>query len=169
MLQVLDLRGIADLDGRLPRPRLDDDEPVAAVRAILDDVRTRGDDAVRDLTERFDGARVDDPLVPADAVRAALDELTRRDPQLVDALRAAADAIRAFHETQLVDRHTHEHNGVVVESWRAPLRRAGCYVPGGRAAYPSTVLMTAVPAKVAGVAEVALCVPPGPDGAVPPV
>lgn len=169
MLQWLDLRGVDDIEGRLPRPRLDGDEPVAAVRAILDGVRERGDAAVREYTEQFDGVRIDDARVPSAAVEAALRSLEETAPPLVDALRAAADGIRAFHETQLAARHTHEHNGVVVESWRQPVARAGCYVPGGRAAYPSTVLMTAVPARVAGVDEVVLCVPPGPNGAVPAV
>src|SRR5262245_7326030 len=167
MLQLLDLRGVDDLDERLPRPRLDGDEPVAAVRAIIDGVRARGDDAVREYTEQFDGVRLEDARVPRGELDAALAALTADHPDLVDALRAAADAIRSFHETQLVARHTHEHNGIVVESWRQPVARAGCYVPGGRAVYPSTVLMTAVPARVAGVAEVVLCVPPGPDGRVP--
>jgi histidinol dehydrogenase len=169
MLQLLDLRGVDDVDERLPRPRLDGDEPVAAVRAIIEGVRERGDAALRDYTEQFDGVRLDDPRVPSSALAEALAGLTADDPTLVDALRAAAEAIRSFHETQLVSRHVHEHNGVVIESWRQPVTRAGCYVPGGRAVYPSTVLMTAVPARVAGVSEVVLCVPPGPDGQVPAV
>jgi histidinol dehydrogenase len=169
VLQRLDLRGVTDLDGRLPRPRLDADEPVAAVRAILDDVRQRGDAAVRACTERFDGARIDDLRVPTAAIDAALEAERAERPDVVQALEAATEAIRRFHESQLVPPHTHEHNGVVVRAWRQPVRRAGCYVPGGRAAYPSTVLMTAVPARVAGVPEVVLCVPPGPDGAVAPV
>jgi histidinol dehydrogenase len=169
MLQVLDLRGASDLDGRLPRPRLDEDEPVAVVRGVIAAVRERGDGALRELTERFDGVRVEDPRVPAQEVRDALAQLRLDQPQLVDALEAAAESIRAFHQTQLVPPHRHEHNGIVIESWRQPMARAGCYVPGGRAVYPSTVLMTAVPARVAGVREVVLCVPPGPDGRVPTV
>jgi histidinol dehydrogenase len=166
MLQLLDLRGVADLDGRLPRPRLDGDEPVAAVRAIIEDVRTRGDAAVRELTARFDGADLADPSVGPEARAHALEAVGAQDPALVDALQAAADGIRSFHESQLVPPARHVHNGVVIDSWRQAVRRAGVYVPGGRAVYPSTVLMTAVPARVAGVAEVVLCVPPGPDGVV---
>lgn len=169
MLQRLDLRGVTDLDGQLPRPQLDADEPVAAVRAILDDVRRRGDAALRDLTERFDGVRLDDLRVPRSALDEALRTLRGSQPEVVEALSRAAEAIRSFHESQLVGPHLHEHNGVVIRAWRQPVRRAGLYVPGGRAAYPSTVLMTAVPARVAGVPEVVLCVPPGPDGQVAPV
>jgi histidinol dehydrogenase len=169
VLRRLDLRGVTDLDGRLPRPQLDADEPVAVVRTILDDVRDRGDAALRELTERFDGARLIDLRVPPAAITAALDTLRASSPEVVAALEAAAEAIRTFHESQLVAPHTHTHNGIEIRAWRQPVRRAGLYVPGGRAAYPSTVLMTAVPARVAGVPEVVLCVPPGPDGAVAPV
>lgn len=83
------------------------------------------------------------------------------------ALEAAHDAVEAFHAAQLVTPHRHERNGVVVDGRRQPVDRAGIYVPGGRAVYPSTVLMTAGPARVAGVPEIILCVPPGPDGTVP--
>ena len=82
---------------------------------------------------------------------------------------AAAASIRAFQEAERSSDVRHERDGIVTRTLRLPVDRAGCYVPGGRAVYPSTVLMTVVPAKVAGVAHVAVCVPPGPDGAVPDV
>jgi histidinol dehydrogenase len=159
----LDLRGVDDLDGALPRPQLDADEPVAAVREILADVRARGDAAVREYTARFDGVDRRDLAVSSDEIAGAVG---RVDAEVLAALRAAADDIRAFHESQLVAPHRYEREGVVIEGRRQPVDRAGVYVPGGRAAYPSTVLMTAVPARVAGVGEVVLCVPPGPDGRV---
>lgn len=157
MLNRLDLRGVADLAAVLPRPQTGGDEPVAAVRAIIDDVRVRGDDALRDLTERFDGVRLGDlrvPQVELDAARAAVPAAVR------DALELAAGRIGAFHAGQRRPVHLHEADGVTVRSRTVPVDRAGLYVPGGRAAYPSTVLMTAVPARVAGVGELALCVPP---------
>lgn len=166
MLNRLDLRGLADLAGHLPRPQLDAAEPVAAVRAILDEVRTGGDAAVRAATLRFDGVDVAETRVPQADLDAAL---AATSPDLVDALTGARDAIRSYHESQLVAPHRHEHNGVLIDAYRQPVDRAGVYVPGGRAAYPSTVLMTAVPARVAGVREVVLCVPPGPDGKVAPI
>jgi histidinol dehydrogenase len=169
MLQRLDLRGRTDLAGLLPRPELDSHEPVAAVRTIIDDVRVRGDAALADYTERFDGVVPDHLAVPPEELARALDVLGAEAPEVVEALRAAAGAITAFHETQLVAPHTHERDGVIIESWRQPVGRAGCYVPGGRAAYPSTVLMCALPARVAGVDRVVLCVPPGPDGRIAPV
>lgn len=157
MLNRLDLRGVADIAAVLPRPQTGGDEPVAAVRAIIDDVRARGDDALLDLTERFDGVRLDRLRVPSDeldAARAAIPAEVR------DALELAAGRIAAFHAGQRRAVQVHEGDGVTVRSRAVPVDRAGLYVPGGRAAYPSTVLMTAVPARVAGVGELVLCVPP---------
>ncbi len=162
MLSRLDLRGVRSLEGRVPRPELAE-EPVEAVRAILDDVRRRGDAAVRECTQRFDGVRVDVLAVDATVIQDALEQI---DPEQRAALEAAADSVRSFHETQLIAPQRRVDEGVTVEVRRQPVDRAGLYAPGGRAAYPSTVLMTAIPARVAGVAEVALCIPPGPDGSV---
>lgn len=157
VLNRLDLRGATDLRARLPRPDAGRDEPVAAVREILDDVRARGDVAVRELTARFDGVELAELRVPPEALADAVDQAP---PELIDALRAAHDGIEAFHRTQRREPHTYERDGIAVASRAVPVDRAGLYVPGGRAAYPSTVLMTAVPARVAGVPEIALCVPP---------
>jgi histidinol dehydrogenase len=165
VLNRLDLRGAGnDLRGKLPRPAQATEGPVAAVKEILADVRERGDEAVRDFTERFDGVRPAALRVPPEAIASALADL---DPELRSALEAAADGIRDFHEQQLVGDHTYERDGIVVEGRKVPVDRAGCYVPGGRAVYPSTVLMTAIPAKVAGVGQVVLCVPPDGTGSVP--
>jgi histidinol dehydrogenase len=164
VLRRLDLRGAGlDLRDRLPRPTQAADGPLAAVQEILADVRARGDEAVRDLTERFDGVRLDDLRVPPAELAAALERIPA---ELRQALEIAAANIRAYHETQVVPEVAHERDGIVVRDLRRPVDRAGLYVPGGRATYPSTVLMTAVPARVAGVPELALCVPPGKDGRV---
>ena len=166
MLTRLDLRGRtgADLTAGLPRPDAGGDGPLEAVREILAEVRKRGDAAVREYTERFDRVAIDDLRVGADELAAALAALP---PDLRTALEAARESIEVHHRSQLRPESSHEHNGVVIRELFRPVDRAGCYVPGGRALYPSTVLMTAVPARVAGVPEVALCVPPGPDGRVP--
>ncbi len=160
MLNRLDLRGVADVADRLPRPGGAGAEPVAAVRAILDDVRARGDEAVREYTERFDGATLVELRVAPSELDAALAAVP---DELRDALTVARDAIRDFHEAQLVADHTYRRDGIEVRGRRVPVDRAGLYVPGGRGAYPSSVLMTAVPARVAGVAELVLCVPPDRD------
>jgi histidinol dehydrogenase len=166
MLQRLDLRGVrGDLAGVLPRPQVAGDEPVAAVRAILDEVRAGGDAAVRDCTERFDGVRLDDLRVPAADLDAALAAVPA---PLRAALEAARDRIAAYHRATVPPEVVHHDGGIRVRELRRPVDRAGLYVPGGRASYPSTVLMTAVPARVAGVRELALCVPPDSEGRVPP-
>lgn len=157
MLNRLDLRGVADLRGALPRPAQLEQQPLHAVRAILDDVRARGDDAVREYTKRFDGVALGELRVPASELERALETIPDR---VRDALAAAHDAIWDFHRAQLHPGSTYERDGMVVQERVVPVDRAGLYVPGGRGAYPSTVLMTAVPARVAGVPEVVLCVPP---------
>ncbi|HWG73600.1 MAG TPA: histidinol dehydrogenase [Acidimicrobiales bacterium] len=162
LLTRLDLRGTTgDLAALLPAPGPAPDGPVDAVRAILAQVRAGGDGALRELTEQFDGIALGDVAVPASDIRAALDSIPAA---LRTAYEAAADAIGSYHRTQLHADATHTHAGVVVRDRRQPVDRAGCYVPGGLAPLASTVLMTAIPARVAGVAEVVLCSPPGPGG-----
>ena len=142
-------------------------EPDTDVSAILDDVRQRGDAALRELTARFDGPDLADPWVSADACRAASVE-----PALEAALTDAANAIRRFHAEQrnalFAERRVRTRPGVT--AWRRwqPIERAGGYVPGGRAAYASSVLMLAIPARLAGVDELVIATPPGRDGSISP-
>ena len=161
MLQRLDLRGRvddnADLRTILPRPEAAKEPPVAAVQAILADVRARGDAAVKEATAKFDKVELDDLRVPAADLDAALASIS---PLLREALEAARGNILAFHRDSVHEDGAYEKDGIVVRELRRPVDRAGLYVPGGRAEYPSTVLMTAIPARVAGVPEVVLCVPP---------
>ena len=163
MLSRVDLRGVADIAGRLPRPEPVSEGSVAAVREIIDVVRVEGDVALARYTKQFDGAVPSSWRVPPSEVAAARE---RVDPSLRAALEAAADSIAEFHQGQVAKEQTHNRQGITIRSWEQPVGRAGCYVPGGRAAYPSTVLMTALPAGAAGVDQVVLCVPPGPDGRV---
>ena len=163
VLELLDLRGFTgDLHRALPAPE-DPAGALEAVRAIVAAVRTGGDATLRELTARFDGVTVDDLRVPADALTAALGHVP---PDVRAALEHAERAIRGYHEAQQAAPVERDRDGVQTRELVVPVARAGCYVPGGRAAYPSTVLMTAVPARVAGVPEVVLCVPPGPDGEI---
>jgi histidinol dehydrogenase len=166
MLSRLDLRGF---DGDLRDALSRDDagasaDALASVRETIADVRERGDAALRDLTERFDGCRVDELLVPPDELRAALDGVP---PSLRTALEYAHGEIVAYHEAQRGPAVDLERDGVRLRELVVPVDRAGCYVPGGRATYPSSVLMTVTPARIAGVGAVALCTPPGPDGRIP--
>ena len=141
-----------------------DEGPVAEVRAIVDDVRTRGDAALREYTARFDRVELNEIRVPASEIGSARGRL---DPTLLAALTQAAEAIELFHRHRPGSPGRFERDGISVDLLELPVARAGIYVPGGLASYPSTVLMTAIPARVAGVEGIALCVPPAPDGAIP--
>ena len=164
MLRRLDLRGpLQDVRSVLPRPVAAGEGPLEEVRAIVADVRERGDVALRDMTARFDGVELEAIRVDSTEVAAAPD---RVQPEVLAALEVAAKAVRRHHVDQVRPEHRSEEDGLVIRSLFRPVERVGCYVPGGRAAYPSTVLMTAVPAQVAGVDEVVLCVPPGADGKI---
>jgi histidinol dehydrogenase len=170
VLRRLDLRGTDTADARalrrrLPRPEAHVEPPVEQVRAVLDEVRTDGDAALRRFTERFDGARVDALRVPPDEVAAAVDAIPA---DLRAALEAAHANVWAYHATQVRPETTHHNGGITVRELVRPVDRAGCYVPTAAAPLVSSVIMTVVPAKVAGVPEVVLCTPPGPDGRVVP-
>ncbi len=137
------------------------------VKAILTAVRDRGDAAIADFTERFDGFRPEPMAVSPEALEQAWTSLPTN---LRDALELAHRRITDFHQRQRPAdlAVTGPHGEQLGRRWR-PVERAGLYVPGGRAAYPSTVLMNAVPARVAGVKDVVICSPAGRDGAVNPV
>ena len=164
MLARVDLRGSADVRAALARPPATGNDLVEAVAAIIADVRGRGDAAVRECTQRFDGYLPDALTVSRAEMSAALDRL---DPALRAALELARDQIDAWHRAQAGHGIEHERSGVRVREFLVPVERAGCYVPGGRSApLASSVLMTALPAQVAGVSHVALCTPPRSDGTV---
>ena len=136
---------------------------MATVREIIDAVRAEGDAALARYTKQFDGAvPAAWQVSPAEAAAAR----DRIDSDLRSALETAAGSIAEFHQDQVSPEQVHNRQGITIRSWDQPVRRAGCYVPGGRAAYPSTVLMTALPARAAGVERVVLCVPPDSDGKV---
>ncbi len=135
--------------------------PAQTVEVIVDRVRRNGDQAILDLTRRIDGVDSEDIEVPRSAVAKAYDELP---DEVLAALTLAAGRIRAFHEASMAKGWTDfsEGYGQILNA----VQRVGAYVPGGTARYPSTVLMTAIPAKVAGVDEVIVC-SPSPGGSPP--
>lgn len=139
----------------------------AEVAAILRAVRERGDAALLEYTRRFDGAVDASALeVPPDRIAAAARLI---DPGVLAALRSAAQRIRAFHERQVQESWTFDDGaGSELGQRTTPLDRVGVYVPGGRAAYPSTVLMNAIPARIAGVGQIIMTVP-APNGELNPV
>jgi histidinol dehydrogenase len=133
----------------------------AAARRIVEDVRDRGDAALLEYTERFDGVSPREILVPQEEIDRATKSLSS---DLRESFLVAIENVRAFHKREM-DRSWEQSRGGATTGQRVrPIRRAGLYVPGGHAAYPSTLVMSAVPARVAGVGEIRVCTPPGPDG-----
>ena len=137
------------------------------VADIIADVRARGDEALYYYCEKFDHAK----LTSLEVTPAEIEEaLTLVEPEFLEILREAAANIRAFHEKQVRNSFIiNEKDGIVIGQKIIPMERAGLYVPGGTAAYPSTVLMDAIPAKIAGVEQVVMVTPPGKDGKIPDV
>jgi histidinol dehydrogenase len=160
MIRVLAVPPFEALDPMLPRRAGSDAATRETVRAILDDVLSRGDDAVREYGRRFDGVDLQPSEWPLDA-GTWQGALGRVSPSVRAALERAVDRVRAYHEHQReVGFHLTEPDGSVVGMKVTPLDRVGLYVPGGKASYPSSVVMNAVPALVAGVQEIVAVVPP---------
>ena len=137
------------------------------VAEIIRNVRERGDEALREYTEKFDRAKVDSVTVTEAEMEEALAQV---EPEFMAVLEKAAANIRKFHSRQVRNSFIiNDEDGIVMGQKVIPVDRAGLYVPGGTATYPSTVLMDVIPAKLAGVKEVVLTTPPGPDGKIKPV
>lgn len=135
------------------------------VRRIISDVRENGDRALYGYTERFDGVKLASLEVGAGKIDEAYD---RTDEKLKSVMRKAKENIAAFHEKQKRNGYRiDKENGIVLGQRVIAVDRAGVYVPGGTAAYPSTVLMDVIPAKIAGVGEIVMVTPPGKNGEVP--
>ncbi|MBN1133372.1 MAG: histidinol dehydrogenase [Methanosarcinaceae archaeon] len=138
------------------------------VSSILKDVMEEGDSALRKYTKQFDGADLEDIEVTEEEIEEAFQSI---DAELINHLDIAASNIRTFHTAQLPPRtwFIEVSPGIELGQKVTPLKSVGAYVPGGRASYPSTALMTVIPAKVAGVENVVLCTPPRSDGTVDPL
>lgn len=162
MLQRIDLRGAnKPFASLLPRFDVSAGMPTAAVREILSKVRDGGDEAVRSLTSQFDGVDIADFRVAPEILSEAWEAL---DKGLASALQVAHDRILEFHQGERAQSHEVTQDAITVLSVPQPVERAGLYIPGGLASYPSTVLMTALPARAAGVNEIVICTPPNPRG-----
>ena len=146
------------------RSKLDAESVMGTVENILTAVKENGDIAIRQYTEKFDKAdlkvlRVDDEVIN--------NSLLNLDDKLIKALKKAADNIAKFHKAQIPDEWMIEvDDGVMAGQVIRPMDSVGCYIPGGRAVYPSTILMTVIPAKIAGVSRIICCTPPQPDGSI---
>ena len=157
---------VSNLSAVLKRDEADTESVKQTVDAVIAEVKTKGDAALFAFTEKFDGVK----LKALRVTEAEMDEaLEKTDPALLAIMREAEANIRAFHEKQLESTWTTSPKpGITLGQKITPLARVGVYVPGGKAAYPSTVLMDTVPAMVAGVGSVAMVTPPGKDGSVHP-
>lgn len=167
-LSTADADFAVNFDALLNQARETTETVDRAVAAIIADVRTEGDAALLRYTQRFDRL-----ALTADRLRISADEFDAAirglEPQLMAALNLAATRIEAFHRMQIPeDLRTTDAAGLTLGMRWTPLDAVGLYVPGGKAAYPSSVLMNAIPARVAGVARIAMCVP-SPDGALNPL
>lgn len=134
------------------------------VASILKDIRENKDIAVKSYTEKFDGVKVDDLLVSKEEIKQAYDNI---DSQLVESLKLALKNIEEFHKREIPEEWEMEiTEGVKAGQVVRPINSVGCYIPGGRAAYPSTILMTVVPAKIAGVDKIVCSSPPQKNGKI---
>ncbi|MBP9989055.1 MAG: histidinol dehydrogenase [Ruminococcus sp.] len=137
------------------------------VADIIENVKSNGDKALLEYTEKFDKAKLDSLLVSQNEIDEAFKAVSDR---FIEVLKKAANNIRKFHEKQVRNSFIiNDENGIVMGQKIIPVDKAGLYVPGGTAAYPSTVLMDSIPAKIAGVKEVVMVTPPSADGKVNPV
>lgn len=163
MLRSTDKNFAAEFSALRARASLPTQEAEQAVRTIIDEVRSGGDAALRRLTRRFDGHEIL-AVDPADIKSAR----KRVDPKVFKSLQLAYKRIESFHRRQVSNSWiTTASDGEILGQLVRPLERVGIYVPGGKALYPSSVLMNAIPAKVAGVSEIVMVSPAGPDGLHP--
>ncbi len=140
---------------------------INTVIPIVNDVKMRGDEAVKEYTERFDGVRLDSVMAGEDEIEAGYRDTPE---ELIDAFTAAKHNIEEFHRHQLREAYMYRRDdGTVLGMLYHPITRAAVYVPGGKASYPSSILMGVLPAQIAGCAEITVVTPPGKDGRISPV
>ena len=164
MVEKIDARGRdpREVVGELRRPGGFLSEKVRdTARRIIEDVRARGDEALLEYTERFDGVRPEPLRIPRQEIDRARGALS---PELEESFGIAIENARAFHEREMDHSWEQSRGGATTGQRVRPIRRVGLYVPGGHGAYPSTLVSSAVPAQVAGVGEIRVATPPGPDG-----
>lgn len=136
------------------------------VSDIIDNVRKNGDSALFEYNKKFDGAELNKLEVTESEKEEAF---SSADPNFIEILKEAADNIRTFHEKQVRESFIiNNKNGILIGQKIIPIEKVGLYVPGGTAAYPSTVLMDSIPAKIAGCSEIVMVTPPGKDGKINP-
>lgn len=167
-MKIYDSSDMKSIKSRLSRKASVEDSVLDAVRDIIRGVKQRGDGALFEYTKRFDGFELN-----ADNIRVTQDEIdgaySKIPDDLLETLKKSAENITAFHELQKRQGYERDISGAVTGRIVLPMQRAGVYVPGGKAAYPSSVLMNIIPAKIAGVEQIVMVTPPGKTGMVEPL
>lgn len=164
-MKIIELKTLKKQDRfrLLKRSQIDAEAVLDTVSNILSDVRHNGDESLRYYSEKFDGVKLESFRVDKDLENS----VTKVDGKLMDALKKAASNIRKFHTAQIPPEWVcNVEEGVSAGQIIRPLETVGCYIPGGRAIYLSTILMTIIPAKIAGVSRVICCTPPASDGQI---
>ena len=166
MIKTIKYSKNVDLEKELARSQFSYDDINETVESILKDVKARGDKALIEYTEKFDCVILENLEVTQEEIQKAFDTI---DKELMEVIQYSHDNIKKFHEKQVRnDFLIRQENGVVLGQVVNPIEKVGLYVPGGTAAYPSTVLMNAVPAKIAGCKEIVMVTPPTKDGTILP-
>ena len=166
MGQMIKIKKIDEIDLKQKYNETQDDRLTKDVANIIADVRENGDKALRDYTARFDGVVIDTLKVSDSEIDEAIHSVEK---DFLSILERAADNIRKFHEKQIKDDLiVFEESGKILGQKYTPIEKVGLYVPGGTAVYPSTVLMTAIPAKIAGCTTISIVSPPDKDGKISP-
>ena len=168
ILKYNDEEGKKLIEGLLSRSQLEYGDVQEKVNAIIADIKANGDKALFEYTKKFDkfDVNADNILVTEEEVKEAY---TKVDPELIEVIKKSAERIRAFHEKQKMNSWLEpSKNGEMLGQLIRPLARVGVYVPGGKAAYPSSVLMNIMPANVAGVEEIIMTTPPSAEGKINP-
>ena len=157
-LRYKDFRKSPELKKLISRSDVDVEEYEKTVKQIIKDVKERGDEAVIEYTKKFDGVELSpkELEIPFKELERAYDEI---EDDVRWALEVAAERVREFHKAQIENSYFKEEEGIILGQKVIPIERAGLYVPGGKAAYPSSVIMNAIPAEVAGVKDIVMCSP----------
>ena len=146
------------------RSQIDVDDVLISVQSIINEVKIHGDDALIKFTEKFDSVKLKNFKVSPDEIETSYQNL---EPEIINSLKKASENIEKFHRSQLPEEWFQEvAPGIRAGQIIRPIESVGCYIPGGRAVYPSTILMTVIPAKIAGVERIVCCTPPQADGKI---
>ena len=148
----------------LERSKIDAKGVITVVNEVIHNVKQNGDSSLKIYTEKFDNVKIENFKVKEDEIKKSYDNT---DKTVIEALKKAAKNIEKFHKAQIPEEWFKEiDKGIKAGQIIRPIENVGCYIPGGRAVYPSSVLMTIIPAKIAGVTKIICCTPPMPDGSV---